>query len=190
MSEKKIDLGVLVDCAESFQRVGESLMPKIRERVPEGSSLKPAGLGDLVCCAANLGFSLELYLKALHSHMGNDAPRGHDLLELYSALPTKARESMERAFDELVNSASHEARAYASISVAKGAETSPAWPSYPAEPKDLESVLRRSKDVFVSWRYLFEVEIPEHETHQTHQFEYLLLDFACKVLRAHLKPKF
>jgi hypothetical protein len=181
---------VLVDCAESFQRIGEKFIPKIRERFPEGSSLKPrSGLGNLVCCAANLGFSLELYLKALHSRTGKDMPYGHDLLDLYTTLPARTRKSIEVEFDGYVNSASAEARGYASISVAKGPETPPTWSTYAREPKDLKSLLRRSRDVYNSWRYLFEVRLPDDGSHEIHQFEYLLLHFACQAINAELRSK-
>ena len=47
----------------------------------------------------------------------------------------------------------------------------------------LEDVLKRSKDVFVSWRYVFEVRnTGGNDSH--HTFEYLLLLLACVAINA------
>lgn len=44
----------------------------------------------------------------------------------------------------------------------------------------LGDVLKRSKDVFVSWRYVFEFRKAEDDdSPQLHEFEYLLLLLAC-----------
>jgi len=49
----------------------------------------------------------------------------------------------------------------------------------------LEDVLKRSKDVFVSWRYVFEVgNAEDDDSHQLHTFEYLLLFLACVAINA------
>jgi hypothetical protein len=73
MSKKTIpvDNALLVDCGEYFQKMGELFIVGIYRRFPEGlSGEPPSGLGDLVCNATNLAFSLELYLKALHAQLG------------------------------------------------------------------------------------------------------------------------
>ncbi len=187
-SKKKatIDCALLKDCSESFQKMAELFINGIYQRFPDGSSRKPpAGLGELVCCATNLAFSLELYLKALHAQVGETYPQEHDLSKLYTTLPVKIRQSIERHYFEYFKSAP--AGVHASITVAKGPKTPPAWTSYSKESKDLASVLFRSRDIFRSWRYLFEVKI--QGSYETHQFEYLLLHLACKALRTQLRLK-
>ena len=49
----------------------------------------------------------------------------------------------------------------------------------------LEDVLKKSKDVFISWRYVFEVNNTKIEhSHRLHTFEYLLMLLACVAVNA------
>lgn len=190
MGEKRVstDYALLVECAESFQKTGELFIDSIRQRYPEGSSLKPpSGLGELVCCATNLGFGLELYLKALLVKLGEEYPRQHDLSKLYAMLPSEVKRSVERFYEGYLNSVP--AGVHASITVAKGPRVPPKWSDYTKEPKDLASVLYRSRDLFRSWRYLFEIKLEDEGSYEVHEFEYRLLQFACKALRTQVKPK-
>ena len=190
MGERRVstDYALLVECAESFQKTGELFIDSIRQRYPEGSSLKPpSGLGELVCCATNLGFGLELYLKAILVKLGEEYPRQHDLSKLYAMLPVEVKESVERVYEGYLKSVP--AGVHASITVAKGPRVPPKWFDYTKEPKDLSSVLYRSRDLFRSWRYLFEIKLGDEVSYEVHEFEYRLLQFACKALRTQLKPK-
>jgi HEPN domain-containing protein len=190
MSKKKapVDYALLVDCADSFQKMGELFIDGIYQRFPEGTSWKPpSGLGELVCCVTNLSFSLELYLKALHAKLGEAYLQEHDLSKLYMSLPSEVRQAIERNYGEYVKSIPP--GVHASITVAKGPEASPKWRNYSKEPKDLASVLNRSRDIFRSWRYIFEVRLQSEGSYEIHEFEYLLLHLACKALRTQLKPK-
>jgi hypothetical protein len=120
MSEKKrrASYVLLVDCAESFQETGELFIDEIYPGLAEESSgTPPPGLGELVCCATNLGFSLELYLKAIHARLGDSYPRGHDLSKPYTALSSKVKQSIEPSYDESVKSIP--SGVHASITVAK-----------------------------------------------------------------------
>jgi hypothetical protein len=190
MSKKNVsaDCILLVECAESFQKTGESFIDLIHQRYPEGSSWKPpSGLGELVCCATNLAFSLELYLKALLLQLGEAYPHQHDLSKLYAMLPTKVKQSIERNYNEYLKSVP--AGVHASITVAKGPKAPPKWPDYSEESKDLASVLYRSRDIFRSWRYLFEVRLEGEGSYEIHEFEYLLLRLACKALRTQVRSR-
>jgi hypothetical protein len=183
-----VDYALLVDCAESFQKMGELFIDRIYQQFPEESSREPpSGLGELVCCATNLAFSLELYLKALHARLGEAYLQEHDLSKLYTTLPAEVRKSIERSYEGYVKSVP--AGVHASITVAKGPRAPPKWTSYSNESKDLPSVLRRSRDIFRSWRYLFEVRLQGEGSYETHQFEYLLLHLACKALRTQVRSE-
>lgn len=183
-----VDYALLVDCAESFQKMGELLIDGIYQRFPEGTSWKPpSGLGELVCCATNLSFSLELYLKALHAKLGEPYLQEHDLSKLYASLPAEVRQAIEWNYDEYFRSIPP--GVHASITVAKGPKAPPTWRNYTKEPKDLASVLYRSRDIFRSWRYLFEVRLQGEGSYEIHEFEYLLLHLACKALRTQVKSK-
>ena len=163
-------------------------MDGIYWRYPEGSSRNPpSGLGELVCCATNLSFGLELYLKALLVKSGEPYPHEHDLSKLYAKLPVKTKRPIERTYGELL--ASIPAGVHASITIAKGPADPPTWADYSKDAKDLTSVLHRSRDIFPSWRYLFETRLEEEGPYEIHQFEYLLLDLACKALRTQVRAK-
>jgi hypothetical protein len=52
-------------CGEAFQRLAHELIPRIgaiEEKPSQGMSRE---LADVVACATNIGFAIELYLKAL-----------------------------------------------------------------------------------------------------------------------------
>ena len=55
--------------------------------------------GDLVACVTNLGFAIELYLKALLTHLGLPVLETHDLHDLYNATPQPVRVLIEDVYD-------------------------------------------------------------------------------------------
>src|ERR1700694_1182123 len=70
-------------CAETFQKLAEKLFPAIWS-VNEGSyHVMPNEMGDVVACATNLAFAVELYLKGLLTQMDLPVPAVHDLRVLY-----------------------------------------------------------------------------------------------------------
>lgn len=186
--DMEVDEMLLVECAESFQKIGELFIDEIGQRYPEGATQKPPpGLGDLVCCATNLSFSLELCLKALLVKSGEAYPHQHDLLALYKMLPAKDKHSIELDYNRYLKSIPPGLRG--SITIAKGPVSPPKWRDYAEMKKDLASVLYRSRDVFSSWRYLFEVKLEDEESYEIHEFEYRLLHCAYNALLAQLKPE-
>jgi hypothetical protein len=61
----------------------------------------------------------------------------------------------------------------------------PTWTDGDEKSMELGEVLKRSKDTFVSWRYVFEIQKPEQESlGQQKTFEYLLLFLACVAINA------
>ncbi len=53
-------------------------------------SARPSMGVDIVC----LAFSVELYIKDLHFVLKGEAPRGHDILELFKKLPENIRQKI------------------------------------------------------------------------------------------------
>jgi hypothetical protein len=53
----------------------------------------------------------------------------------------------------------------------------------------LSDLLERSKDLFQSWRYVFEFSQPEGSSYQFHEFEYGMLRCAAEVLRVELRVR-
>ncbi len=69
-----------------------------------------------------------------------------------------------------------------SITIAKGPLKEPPWDDYTKVSPALPDVLARSKDLFKSWRYIFEFTQPEDSPYQFHQFEYGLLWCAAEAI--------
>lgn len=176
-------------CADSFRRTAESFIDveRIRRDLPEG----PIGtygqaFGDLAVCATNLAFALEIYLKCLRTQVGLPARSrgsGHDLWELYEGLPPQIKSEIEERYER---GRTNPHPAHASITFAIGRSPDPPiWSDFSKKLMELGEVLKRSKDVFVSWRYVFEVRKSENDsTYQQHTFEYLLLLLACAAIDA------
>jgi hypothetical protein len=176
-------------CADSFLRTAQSFIDveRIRRDLPEG----PIGtfgqsIGDLAVCATNLAFALEIYLKCLRTQLGLSARSrggGHDLWELYKDLPLQIKREIEERYER---GRTHPHPIHASIAFAIGRSPEPPiWSNVSEKSMGLGDVLKRSKDVFVSWRYVFEVKKSEDDSaHQQHAFEYLLLLFACAAINA------
>ena len=168
-------------CADSFLKTAQSFIDikRIHQELPEGpvGTYGPA-FGDLAVCATNLAFALEIYLKCLRAQLGLPQARGHDLWELYSDLPSRIKSAIETRYER---GRTNPSPAYASISFALTRRPDKLiWQDLGLASMKLEDVLKRSKDVFVSWRYIFEFRNAEDEnSHEVHRFEYLLLLLGC-----------
>lgn len=179
--ERSHDFRAGLVCAEAFQRLAEPFVSRIARDVKEGLQNPSSDLGDLVACAANLAFALELYIKTLLAQLAMPVPSHHHLRQLYDALPQEIRADIGKAYDAL-RSQWHGKRA--AVTIAKGPTDSPSWGEYRNVPMDLESLLERSSDLFQTWRYIYEVTIPEDSQYQFHQFEYGPLLCACDAVKA------
>jgi len=86
-------------CGEAFQWVAEELIPRIDSMKEEPSQAMSNELGDVVVCAANLAFAIELYLKALLMLLDLKVPKMHNLRVLYDTIPQPVRELIESTYD-------------------------------------------------------------------------------------------
>ncbi len=173
-------------CADSFLKTAQSFIDieKISRKLPEGSDgIYAPALGDLAVCATNLAFAVEIYLKCLRAQLGLPQARGHDLWELYGDLPSHTKREIERRYER---GRTNPSPAYASITFSLSRRPNkPAWQDLSVASMKLGDVLKRSKDVFVSWRYVFEFRnAKDDDSHQLHTFEYLLLLLACVAINA------
>jgi hypothetical protein len=168
-------------CGEAFQRLADELIPRI-EAVEEGSKIAMSNeMGDVVACATNLAFAVELYLKALLTQLDMPVTMTHDLRKLYDGIPQHVRAIIESVYDERlpVEWAGHRA----CFSMAKGPIDTPQWEDYSKLSRKLPDLLSRSRDIFQCWRYVFEFTEPEDSLYQVHVFEYGLLRTAAEALR-------
>ncbi len=74
-------------CGEAFQRLAAEFIPRIGVIKETAAQAMSNELGDLVACATNLAFALELFLKALLSQLDLPVPKSHNLYILYDAIP-------------------------------------------------------------------------------------------------------
>lgn len=175
-------------CGEAFQRLAEKLLPAIGI-VKEGPShAMPDEMGDVVACATNLAFAVELYLKGLLIQLGLDVPMDHNLRNLYAGIPQSVRTLIESIYDTALPDEVRRLGGHVSFTLAKGPLKEPPWDDYKSSLA-LPDLLARSKDLFVSWRYVFEFSQPEGSSYQFRQFEYGLLRCAAEVLRVELKVR-
>ncbi len=172
-------------CAEAFQKLAETLFPEIW-KVREGSSqAMPNEMGDVVVCATNLAFALELYLKGLLTQLDLQVPPVHNLRELYDAMPQEIRTLIESIYDVALPDEVRRLDGHVSFTFARGPLEEPLWDDYKVS-LSLPDLLERSKDLFQSWRYAFEFSQPEDNSYQFRRFEYGPLRCAAEVLRVEL----
>ncbi len=182
-TSKRRDVSAGFFCAQAFQQLAEALIPRIRG-IPgsrwSACSTPPTHFGDLVACASNLAFALELYMKTLLAHLELPVPQDHDLRNLYDSIPQEWKAPVEDRYGALL---SRWVGQRASITLAKGPADDPLWDDYPCKSKELPEVLARSRHLFQSWRYIYEFTEPSRSAYQLHQFEYGPLISACEAFR-------
>jgi len=169
-------------CGEAFQRSAESLIPKILEVDERPAHNMPNEMGDVVVCATNLAFAIELYLKALLSHLELQVPKIHDLISLYNTIPQPIRAIVEEVYESACLEDKSKLPSY-SFKLAKGALEVPQWNDGSKKLPFLPDLLERSKDLFQSWRYVCEFNKSDNDSYQIHEFEYGLLRFAAEAIR-------
>ena len=182
-TKKRLSTQAALLCGEAFQKVAEGFIPRIQLIQAESSLDFSEELGDLVACAANLGFAIELYIKALLSQLHLPVPQTHDLRNLYDAIPSQVRELVESTYDSAMPDQVRELGGHVSITIAKGPLQPPQWDDHASVPLSLPDLLKRSKDLFPSWRYIFEFTQTQDAAYQVHQFEYALLWCAAEAIR-------
>lgn len=182
-TQKQLSSQAALVCGEAFQKVAESIIPRIRSLQEESSQNFSEELGDLVACAANLGFAIELYLKALLTQLELPVPQTHNLRTLFDAIPQQVRELIESTYDSAMPDQIRRMGGYVSVTIAKGSPQEPRWNDYAGVPLSLLDVLTRSKDLFPSWRYVFEFTQDLDSRYQFHEFEYGLLWCAAEAIR-------
>jgi len=174
------DVAAALLCAEAFHAHAQPFIKRLGEEGIKRPVEITEELGQLVACATNLALALEMYLKTLLTLLAIAVPQTHDLRVLYDALPLTA---VMDVLDRYAKGGSIIFPLRASVTIAKGAPCEPPWKDYHEESTDLPEVLARSRDLFISWRYIFEFTRPRHADHQLHEFEYALLNLACFSLK-------
>ena len=187
-AKKRRDPHVALASGEAFQRLAAQFLPRIRA-IPEGTvspGRLPNELGDLVACVTNLAFAIELYLKALLTLLDLPVRQTHDLRALYDAIPEPVRAVIEDVYRTKAPEQVRQLRGHASFTLAIGPLEKPQWDDHTRVQAALPYLLARNKDIFQSWRYVFEFDPPEDSPYEFHQFEYALLWCAAEALRVEI----
>ncbi len=169
-------------CGEASQRSAEYLILNIWKIDGQPAYDMPKEMADVVVCATNLTFAIELYLKALLSHLELQVPKVHDLISLYKIIPQPIRTIVEEVYESACLEDKSNLPSY-SFTLAKGPLEVPEWNDVSKKSPLLADLLERSKDLFHSWRYVCEFNKPENDSYQFHKFEYGLLRFAAEAIR-------
>lgn len=184
--KKEHDSQAALACGEAFQRLAKEFIPKIGAIKEESSEVMSNQLADLVACATNLGFAIELYLKALLIHLDLPVPQEHDLRILYDKIPQPVREIIESVYDTALPDQVRQLYGRMSVTIAKHPLGEPLgeprWDDSKVPPA-LPDLLARSRNLFASWRYIFEFTHPGDSPYQFHKFEYGFLWCAAEAIR-------
>ncbi|MFZ2147987.1 MAG: hypothetical protein WAV28_12265 [Sedimentisphaerales bacterium] len=189
-AKKERDSQAALVCGEAFQRLSKEFISRIGAIKEKSSQAMSNELGDMVVCATNLGFAIELYLKALLTQFDLPVPQVHDLRALYDMIPQPVRAIIESVYDTALPEQARQLYGRVSITLAKspieGPIEEPLWDDYSKVSSALPDVLARSRDLFQSWRYIFEFTQPEDSPYQFHQFDYGLLWCAAEAIRVEI----
>lgn len=149
--EKERDSQAALVCGEAFQRLAQEFIPRIGIIKKKSSQDMSSELGDLVACATNLGFAIELYLKALLTQLDLPVPQVHDLRTLYDAIPQPVRALIESVYDTKWPEQARQLRGRVSFTLgkAKGPLEELRWDDYKVSLA-LPDVMARSRDLFQS----------------------------------------
>ena len=72
--KKEHALQAALVCGKAFQRLAKEFIPRIGVIKEKSSQVMSNELGNMVACATNLGFAIELYLKALLMQLNLPVP--------------------------------------------------------------------------------------------------------------------
>jgi hypothetical protein len=163
--------------ASAFQDLANNFIEPARNLEPEkAKQFLLDNFGHLIASATNMSFAIEIYLKAIISHLGVEPKNTHDLLKLFNSLPNKVGSNLEAKFNK--SPKSHVGKV--------GCFHLHSNPNLELSNKefDIKSILLSSKDAFVTWRYLY--ENTEGEAKGDAVYEFHSLEMFASILKEYL----
>lgn len=184
---KKHDIDMAIKAAEGFRELSKVFTNKLGNDLNKARDIALNDLGGMIASSTNLSFAIELYIKAVIGELQIQIPEHHDLLSLYEVLPSNLRKEIEKNYNKgrddqkakypTLVSEIHLALSSSEISDEELEE----WDDN--NPKDIEhsieSMLTKHKNMFVTWRYIYEVESDDLIVYY---YPYSYLDLLCEVL--------
>ena len=156
--------------ADAFRKLSEYFLEAIgRDSMCHERATRD--FGGCIASVTNLSLALELYLKALYLLSGFQVPTTHDLWSLFEGLPQSVKSTIIACYKRLPEAAAGIKVLQIQLSVGplKG---DPTFPDHKSD-YSLENVLKRSKDAFETWRYLYERGKRDRVLNIAYEFHYL-----------------
>jgi hypothetical protein len=186
---RKFDIRTAIVAGDAFIAHSEAFT---RELIGKDSnfsaSLVAHHLGFAIAAATELALGLELYIKALRTLAGLSIPQKHHLFALYKDLPETMRNQIEAQYEKTRPPIAIGKSATIMVTIAHGSARQEQYESpksIPVPDNSLKAVLKRSSDVFQTWRYLHEGGRDNEVV--TYVFEFELLNTAAKSIRTPFK---
>ena len=183
MTPPELEIDAALECAGAFLRSAEVAFPDIDDfREVSGIVKFSPVMGDVVVAASNLAFAIELYLKATIYKTNVAFPSGRDghrLAGLFKLLPVSYKSMFEDTDEEKRKMRWNGQYPSVTISLGQLSNTQPRPSTALGTDFSIAALFKRSDELFVSWRYIFEIRSKSSGLWQSKEFEYALLFCAC-----------
>lgn len=184
------DFRIAFRAAESFRGLSKPFLQKVGDDIETCHERAVQDIGGLISSATSMAFSVELYLKSLRALLQMHIPQRHDLWALYKDLPKEHKLSIDKVYVAIGDPAGLPVYAlHLQLSVGRfkpdqmaAEEKEDAEKKY---PKSINSLLKRNKDAFHNWRYLYEKGNAKRLT--SFHYEFYHLAILTDVLHAHIQ---
>ncbi len=190
-SEKIYDPKVAIIVADDFRKHSKTFVDSLpKADLNEVAHFAVNNLGGLIASATMLALALELYLKALRITIALPVNETHHLWSLYKDLPVEIKSSIETYYNQLnVRKPGKTAGLILKLSVdpinnndSDGSDESEQNKRNSRD--DLKSLLVKSSDAFITWRYIHEGG--RKGKYMYYDYEFLRLDLMCDIIRNHI----
>ena len=177
---------------EAFYEVARPVLEGLSSGLQQGADHAATSGASLGVAVTNLGFALEMYLKALRLLVGVEVPENHDLWVLYKSLPIEVKEAVETRHDELVGA--RDATSIFTLSflveaAAEGRWEEPKIPRKESGRTDVPNLLRRAGRLAVTWRYPHDAVPAGQRFSPVQSFEHTLLGLFKEALTAEIRRR-
>ncbi len=174
---KKYRIGMALTSASAFQDLANNFIEPARIVEPEqAKQFAMNNLGHLIASATNMSLAIEIYLKAILSHLNIEPKNTHNLLKLFDSLPDKIGDELESKYNDLPKS--HTGKVGCFHLLPKSDE------DFSDKKFGIRAILESSKDAFVTWRYLY--EHMEAKDRNDVIYEFHSLEKFASILKEHL----
>jgi hypothetical protein len=179
------DRHVAILAAEAFRASSAIFTATLPDDPAQAVQIASKNIGGLIASATSRALAVELYLKALRIALGLPVPTTHHLWSLYKSIPSEHKFGVEEIYDSY-NAGIGLRILGLNIMVEVEEDPVPVEERKPPpyDGEDLKSVLLRSSDAFVNWRYLHQGGRPGEPMYYTYDFR--RLDFVCDALRDYI----